>query len=379
MLHRLVLVVTLLGALAPAQTYVVDAANGPGAHFTDLWSAVAAVPDGAVLTVRAGLYAGPTIQGKGLTMLGEPGARLMAVVGVALRIENLAASQHVVVRGFQLEPILNLGAVDLVCQNNLGGVVLDGLLPNLSIYSTRRLLANHCDRLQVRDVHCNSTSELSHCNAVLSQTVCAASSGAFPALRLTGGAVQIVGGSVQGAFGLGQPGGPGILMNGGDLRLLGTTQILGGLGVGSVDGFAIDGLGTLRADPAVVLQGRAPRVGPGIAASTAPQAFSTVDDPSLGAPVTARLHGPHGQLGILAVGLPGPSYTLPGFADRWFWNPHSVVTQVLGVPTAATPLVAVLTVPNHASFVGLQFVWHGLAYDPASGLQVSNAASHVVH
>src|SRR5437762_9224013 len=41
---------------AIAQTFIVDAANGPGTNFTEIATAVAAVPDGAVLMVRAGSY-----------------------------------------------------------------------------------------------------------------------------------------------------------------------------------------------------------------------------------------------------------------------------------------------------------------------------------
>ena len=41
-----------LASALVAQTYVVDAANGPGSQFTDLPTAVAAVPDGATLLVR---------------------------------------------------------------------------------------------------------------------------------------------------------------------------------------------------------------------------------------------------------------------------------------------------------------------------------------
>ena len=45
--------VPLCVALAlPAQTFIVDAASGPGTNFTDLPPAIAAVPDGAIPLVR---------------------------------------------------------------------------------------------------------------------------------------------------------------------------------------------------------------------------------------------------------------------------------------------------------------------------------------
>ena len=38
----------------PAQTFIVDASNGPNANFTSIVAAVSAVPDGATLVVLAG-------------------------------------------------------------------------------------------------------------------------------------------------------------------------------------------------------------------------------------------------------------------------------------------------------------------------------------
>lgn len=42
-------------------------------------------------------------------------------------------------------------------------------------------------------------------------------------------------------------------MNGGDLRLLGGVHVTGGLGVGGPSGHAVEGVGTVRVDPDVVL------------------------------------------------------------------------------------------------------------------------------
>jgi pectin methylesterase-like acyl-CoA thioesterase len=70
----------LLSLAAGAQTFVVDAANGPGAHFTEITAALQAVPEGAVLRVRAGDYASFTIDGRSVTVLGEPGAVVRSLV-----------------------------------------------------------------------------------------------------------------------------------------------------------------------------------------------------------------------------------------------------------------------------------------------------------
>ena len=58
-----------------AQTFVVDVANGPGTNFTSIATAISAVPDGATLLVRPGVYAEAIrIDGKGLKILGGPGS-----------------------------------------------------------------------------------------------------------------------------------------------------------------------------------------------------------------------------------------------------------------------------------------------------------------
>ena len=63
---RLALLLSLVfPAAAPAQTFVVDAANGPGTNFTDLLTASTTVPDGATLLVRPGHYASLVADAKG--------------------------------------------------------------------------------------------------------------------------------------------------------------------------------------------------------------------------------------------------------------------------------------------------------------------------
>lgn len=63
--------VLLFANLVPGQ-FVLDAANGAGAHFTDLVTALNTVPDGATLLVRPGSYVVgvPTAVAKGLSIVG---------------------------------------------------------------------------------------------------------------------------------------------------------------------------------------------------------------------------------------------------------------------------------------------------------------------
>ena len=66
-----------VAATAPAQTtWIVYAGGGPGVHFLDLPSAVAAAADGDTIIVRAGPFnegAAPFVTSKGLTIVGEGG------------------------------------------------------------------------------------------------------------------------------------------------------------------------------------------------------------------------------------------------------------------------------------------------------------------
>ena len=77
-----VLSVPLLLAPLKSQTIFVDTNNDPGTHFTDLPTAVAAVPDGAVLQVRAGSYSGFSVSGKGLSILGAAGVSITSPISV---------------------------------------------------------------------------------------------------------------------------------------------------------------------------------------------------------------------------------------------------------------------------------------------------------
>lgn len=74
---------------------------GPGG-FAALDLAVAAAAPGDTIVVRAGQYPPATID-KGVRVLGDPGARVQASVGVSLTIANVPAGQTAVVRGLRTD------------------------------------------------------------------------------------------------------------------------------------------------------------------------------------------------------------------------------------------------------------------------------------
>src|SRR5262245_54369924 len=121
---RVVVVLSLLCA-ANAQRYVVDA--GGGGNFLDLPQAVAAVPDGATLFVRPGIYTQFTVQGKGLTIVGT---RAGCVVGpfpptsTPVDIVGLPSGKRVVISGFTFGfP----GGTPFRILNCAGAVILDSV------------------------------------------------------------------------------------------------------------------------------------------------------------------------------------------------------------------------------------------------------------
>lgn len=365
----------LLAATAVAQTFVVDEANGPGAHFTDLPTAAFSVPDGSVLLVRPGLYESPILNARSLTLFGEPGARLLPAVTGGLSISSIAPHQSIVVRGFTFAATIGIGAYEVRCQQCAGAVVLEQLDGPAGILSS--VNATSCDRLLVRNSEFSTTCRLLDCHTVLENcTIAPIGPAGATALRVTRGTTQVVGGTLHGVTGYLNQGGPAVDSNNAALRVLGAATLAGGAGL--PQGFAVAGTGTVRVDPGVAVSGANPPFAAGVMATVLPQALVVATDPVLGNPVTAELRGPIGDLGALAVGLPGLSHPVAGIADRLFWNAATTVTQAIGTIQAGAPIAAAVAVPNQPTLLGLQLVWHGVAFSPANGLQVSPPAWYVV-
>ncbi|MEZ5963527.1 MAG: hypothetical protein R3F56_06745 [Planctomycetota bacterium] len=116
-------------SLAPtlcAQTYIVDASNGPGTHFTDLPAAVSSVPDGASLRVRPGQYSQFVITAKSLSILGdsEASVRINAQSGSLITVRALAPAQQVVIRDVGSVQTYGPGA-QIVVEDCAGAVTFD--------------------------------------------------------------------------------------------------------------------------------------------------------------------------------------------------------------------------------------------------------------
>src|SRR6187402_812579 len=88
----------LLAAGASAQAvFVVAPVAGPGVFSTDIQPAVDAAANGDLVLVRAGTYFGFTIDGKGVSVVADAGATVVA--NGLVTVSHVSASQRVLLQG----------------------------------------------------------------------------------------------------------------------------------------------------------------------------------------------------------------------------------------------------------------------------------------
>ena len=347
-----------LAAASAAQTFVVDAAGGPGSSFTDLPAAIAAVPDGAVLLVRPGTYTAFEIVGKGVSVLGGPGAVIAPNVGPNLRIVDTTAAQPVIVRGFEYSGsgILRLDT----CAASV-------LLEDLTAPSSLALYAGRCDNLLVRN--CGPFRSLGPGMTVFDSTTtlvgCDCGPGAPICLSAGAGRTYVVDCAITGGL-------PGTLGSASaalemtdDVILMGTTEVTGwSTPVGTAA--AASGFGTLVVDDGVTITGG---VGASLTVVNESQAYVAATGGTIGSVADASLTVPTGALGALLLGRVGTPLDVPGFGGVLWLDTTAVVALATGV---GAPVTVSLTVPNAPPLQGTAWGWQGLAFTPARGFFFGN-------
>ena len=105
MLHRLLFVAIVgLGGVAFAsngELYVVSTTGGPDVDFTNLQTAIDAVPSGSTIVVRGGPHARPVVVAKSLVIDADNSGAPVQLNSGGGEIRNLEAGQRVVLRGFE--------------------------------------------------------------------------------------------------------------------------------------------------------------------------------------------------------------------------------------------------------------------------------------
>lgn len=359
------LALTTLVALAPAQVFIVDASNGPGTDFTSIAAAVAAVPDGAVLLVRAGLYGGFQIAGKSLTIIGDAAVEVGGVALPPIRVVGLGASQTVVLRGLEISH--QIGPAQIHGQNCAGTIVIDRCRGDNLTNPSRggRVLAIGCDAVHVVESEFEaiaagaSAMELQSSNATV--TNCDLDTLAAPAVRLAGARLDVTASQVTSR-------GPQevFAMSASQLALRGATVLFGSAYVG-LSAPAAMGTGTVRFDPGTLF------VNTTAALFVPPITSTAVTMPWLttlpqGAGTRIDLFGPAGGVGAIVVGFPGQPYQVPGIAERAWLLPGSEVVAAAGSATSTV----IHNVPNAPWALGVTLLWQGVTFATNHGLQLSN-------
>ncbi len=353
----------LLAVVAPAQTFVVDASNGPGTDYTSLATATAAAPSGSVLMIRAGSYTQFTIDAKSLTLLADAGVVVAqsAAGGPAIDITNLAAGQDVVID--EVLVAASLPNETVRCMNCQGAILIDSPLM-ASTSSEVWIHATNCDRLVLRDVvpagagTVNLRMHVDGCHTVLEHCV-------FGGLSITttivqqGGRLDLVDSRASAQWPLPTVQ-PPVILNGGELHLLGTSYVQGAYG-------SVIGTGSVWIDAGVTLSHTIAAAG----VTVVMKPTSSLRTTFTGTALQATLKAPNGWFGAIAVSLPGPRVQVPGMDDEVWLDGGSLQFVAQGVTGPGAPIVA--SVPwSLGLLVGYPSMWQGVTYDPTDGLQVSN-------
>jgi hypothetical protein len=112
----------LLAAGASAQSvFVVAPVAGPGVFSTDIQPAVDAAANGDLVLVKAGDYSGFTISAKGVSVVADAGAAVVADGDVL--VINVSASQRVLLQGLTVHG--DAAAPALVTQGSMGAIWIE--------------------------------------------------------------------------------------------------------------------------------------------------------------------------------------------------------------------------------------------------------------
>jgi len=390
---RACLALSLLLAPAAAQrTWIVDALNGPGAHFTDLPPAAAAAAAGDLLLVRTGTYNGFATS-RGIHVVAQGTCTISPTLGGKnLVVTNLPAGQTFSLQGFQGLSRFPFFA-DLT--GNLGLVVLSSVrvLQTCGCGPLHQnppgIVVTDCAQVVLDHVVTYAQPAVSSTRSRTLLTGCLLGS-VTPqdpmgdCLYVDGGEVDVVesvfdGNSGSDVNGVPQP---AVRLLDGVLRVRGTSaaMIQGGYVVNpSNPAAAIRATGgTLVLDPDVALN---PLAGQNVALNLSntvlvqrQQAAALVRTLTRGSPLQADLIAQPSAPCALLVGLPRPPLVTPiGILEL---EPAAAAVIAAGSAGGSGVLTASLPVPATLG-LGQALTFQGVA-DLGTGLVLTSAAISVV-
>ena len=362
-----------LAATTTAQTFVVDASNGPGTNFTSIATAVAAVPDGAALQVRGGSYGSFTIDNKSLAVLGGPGVVIDDLPGT-VEVRNLSSQRRVVIRNLEVRSPVVVGTIR--CDTNLGAVLIEQCVSPLANGTGCQFRASQSAQVWLVDSEFNmglngAILTMDNSRVSMVRVTCPRAQGSSPwNFRISGGVTELIDCDIRTVPLPAAIGTPIQLVATSTMRLLGTTRIDNNV-IPGLFGPAFSGAGTVLLDPTVQIVSAAPAFSP--STTVIPRAMPSLRARSapLGSVQAAELRGPANGVGGLVAGLPaGPTQIAP-FAELWFIDPANFV--VMGGGSLGSPLTGSYAVPTNPALLATVIAWQGWCHDPTTGFQASNA------
>jgi hypothetical protein len=389
-----------LAAPLVAQTFVVDAANGPGTNFTDLPPAILAVPDGAILLVRPGTYGRIVLDGKGMSILATaPGVNL-AANQLPIYVKNLTAAQAFTLRGIHAQQgaTYDIGFL----QNCSGPVLIDGFQFTStqtfdSLYS-RALRIETCAQVMLRNCTLRAYAAVYASNSTIVAEQCElhghdafyiSMMGAYPGMGIECDVsnVTLSRCHVSGGNGLMIPAifvapAPAIAAYHSLVRLCEDAsgsytagQLTSG---GPVAAIGVS-LSTIVRSPEAVLVGSngGPAVAAGLTDIVRPlPSLRTISAPP-GGIVQVDVTTPVGEIVFVFFGRPSVApLGIPGFDGTFGLDPGSALLATAGVPQTGVPVVMSLQVPSLPIFVGERYAWQALAWSAPDGFRFSNASTY---
>ena len=364
--------------LAAQKTWIVDAKNGKGTHFTDIQPAVNAASDGDTIVVRAGNYGGFHAN-KSISILGVPGAivnRGGANPFQALTISGLTADKVIRIYGLSIAvPIVYpSGPTISNCQGRvlLENVSFSGASHGLVVRKSKQVWLASCNLVGVLDIR---DSRVTATDCSLFGTIRQLSQ---PGVYARSSNVTLSRCDVKGAPKLFFAASPGILATNATLMITsdGTGAITAGLGTAPVP--AITGSGTLVLDPNVVLRStnNSPPITGSIRVTRRTVPSLRTRNAALGGRLLVDLYSPAKGPFFLFVGLAIAPVDIPALGGGGVWiAPPLLAAQ--GVQNATGRFTLSVNVPNDSRLIGFVFAWQAYAGKDARSLYLSNASAYV--
>tara|TARA_R110002096_G_scaffold79217_8_gene186144 strand:+ start:2571 stop:3779 length:1209 start_codon:yes stop_codon:yes gene_type:complete len=400
---RNVILTVFLTSVSPAlaQQFVVDGNGGPSAHFTDITAAVAAVPDGSTLLVRAGVYAPVLIANKAITILCDAGVSANSGPSNGPFLEVRDTQPHAPVAVFNLHravPQFTSSVGGISIRNATGPVTIDGsgqvyAMPEAKV----ALTIQDATQVSIRRIQLTGSPGVRVENAQVVFESCdlrgrwgATTFFASPAqlgILAIDSELQLVHSSASGGNGstttfpffLFTPPESAVQLTNSQLRMTGDAshELRGGndpqtgIHIASLSG---SGNATARIAPAITI------VGP-VAASVAvatPQMPSLRSAPTApGQALSVERGSTTGSVSILALSVRSLGVLSIGQDPLWL-DPISYVVVDIAVTPANGMVPFAFTVPNEPLLRGFQVVWQGVDLRPGSNLALSNPSPSFV-